>query len=91
MRNDFGLLPTPGKTYKVFFVEVDDEDRERVLFGLADEIVIDTNVEYDRVYSENYMEPVHRFISKTDVTCTLKLLPRDDGTYFTIENFMEEE
>lgn len=31
LARDIGLAPVAGKEYKLFLVEVDDEDRERVL------------------------------------------------------------
>ena len=85
-----GLAPVAGKQYKVFLVEVDDEDRERVLSGLAGHCEIEVEPQYAEVHSE-FMGPVARFVTSTDVTCTLKLVPREDGTYFRIEDFSESD
>lgn len=81
-----GLAPIAGKQYKVFLVEVDDEDRERVLSGLVQHC----EIEVEDIHS-GFMGTVARFVTSTDVTCTLKLVPREDGTYFTIENYSDAE
>jgi hypothetical protein len=85
-----GLAPVAGKQYKVFLVEVDDEDRERVLSGLVQHCEIAVDPQWENVHSEYYSAPVRSFMTNIDVTVTLKLRPREDGTYFTIENFSEE-
>ena len=85
------IKPDPTKTYKLFLVEVDDDDRERVLSGLVRGVEINYNPQWtDIITAESYL-PVNRFMSSTDVDMKMNMVPRDDGTVFTIENFNEEE
>jgi hypothetical protein len=91
MAEGIGLAPVAGKQYKVFLVEVDDEDRERVLSGLVQHCEIAVDPQWENVHSEYYSAPVRSFVTNTDVTVTLKLRPREDGTYFTIENYSDAE
>lgn len=78
-----------NKTYKVFFVEVDDDDRERVIGGQVEHVSIEVSAISDDVF---YGHLGARGIPRTEeVILTAKLVPRTDGTYFTIEDFSQGE
>lgn len=83
------ILPESGKQYKVFLVEVDDDDRERVLSGLAGSIEIDRQEEHQDIYS--YDGFISRIPAVEKVVLNIVLQQRYDGTYFTIENFNDIE
>lgn len=85
------LVPHAGKEYKLFLVEVDDEDRERVLSGLVRGCEITVEPEYSDMYTDFSNYPVARYRTCEDVTATLKLVPREDGTYFEIVDFSKED
>lgn len=82
------LTPDPGKIYKLFLVEVDDDNRERVLAGKA--VGVKMAVDHNYADIESGYGPVGRFITETQVTVTMKLVPDENGTYFRIEDFSEE-
>lgn len=83
------IAPTPGKIYKLFLVELDDDNRERVIAGRVANIEMTHEPVYEDVYSISGL--IHKFMSEDNITITMKMIPSGDGTYFTIENFMEED
>lgn len=85
------LVPQADKEYKLFLVEVDDEDRERVLAGRVSRCEITVEPEYSDIHVDHFNYPVARYRAYETVTATLNLVPSPDGTYFTIENFAETE
>lgn len=87
------LVPQAGKEYKLFLVEVDDEDRERVLSGRVNRCEITVEPEYSYVHTDYSNYPMARYRTSETVTVTLNLVPSPDGTYFRIEdfNYMEED
>lgn len=85
------ISPENGKKYKLFLVEIDDDDRERVLSSMAGSVVMDYEVEQDSIYSEYSRQSIKTIASIERVTLTIVLERRPDGTYFTIENFNEME
>lgn len=91
MSEQIGLAPVAGKEYKLFLVEVDDEDRERVLSGLVRRCEITVEPEYSDVHVDYSNYPMARFRTGEDVTVTLELGPREDGTYFEIVDFSDKE
>lgn len=89
-----------GKIYKVFLVEEDDDDRERVLAGRCRAVEITTQPNWADIHSDYSQYPVASYVTHTDMTMTLEMVPHSDGTLFRIEdfsvsdeieNFMEEE
>ena len=86
-------VPQASKEYKLFLVEVDDEDRERVLAGRVSRCDIIVEPEYSDVYTDYGNYPVARHRASETVTVRLNLVPEADGTYFRIEdfNYMEED
>lgn len=90
LAEDIGLAPAAGKEYKLFLVEVDDEDRERVLAGRVSRCEITVEPEYSDVHVDFADYPMHRYRTSETVTVTLNLVPSENGTYFRIENFAEE-
>ncbi len=86
------LGPVRGKEYKVFLVEVDDDDRERVLSGRVSHVEIKTEPQWTTVRVESEYLPVGRFLESTDTTITMKMIPMDErGNVFILENFLDEE
>lgn len=85
------LVPQAGKEYKLFLVEVDDEDRERVLSGRVNRCEITVEPEYSDVHVDYSNYPMARYRASETVTVTLNLVPSADGTYFEIVNFKEED
>lgn len=85
------LVPQAGKEYKLFLVEVDDEDRERVLVGRVSHCEINVEPEYSDIHTDYSNYPMARYRTSETVTVRLNLVPSPDGTYFTIENFAKEE
>lgn len=85
------LMPLGGKRYKVFLVEEDDDDRERVMSGLTDNIHVEQDVNYADVPVDALLDSAKIFRGGVKVTLTLNLIPNADGTYFVIENFLEED
>lgn len=81
---------TQNKRYKLFLVEEDDELRERVLSGLVESAeikVIPNEPEINHLLDSTLI-----FNNYGIETYTIKfeLKKRENGTYFTIENFYEE-
>lgn len=85
-----GLVPVSGKEYKLFLVEVDDDNRERVLAGRVTSCEINVEPEYADVHVGYADYPVARYKSHEHVTITMNMVP-SNGTYFTIEDFREDE
>lgn len=85
------VYPQPHKQYKVFLVELDDDDRERVLSGRVSVAEITSEPNYQDVFSEYSMAPVAHYMVSEDVTMTLKMVPNENGTIFTIEDFSKDE
>lgn len=81
------VQPLSNKTYKVFLVEEDDEDRARVIAGRAKVVEINTHANYDDVISDHSMSPVYRYQTHTDYTINLTLEPDENGHYLHLENF----
>lgn len=80
-----------GKRFKLFLVEEDDEDRERVIAARVDTAEIDVESEWADVHTEAFDFPVASFVTATRYTLTIKLAPFEDGTMLRIENFGEED
>ena len=91
MAEDIGLAPVAGKEYKLFLVEVDDEDRERELSARVRRCEIKVEPEYSDVHVDYSNYPMARYRTREDVTVTLELGPREDGTYFEIVDFSSDE
>ena len=89
LAEDIGLAPVAGKEYKLFLVEVDDEDRERVLSARVGRCEITVEPEYSDVYTDFSNYPMTRYRTREDVTVTLNLVPSENGTYFEIVDFTE--
>lgn len=85
------LVPQAGKEYKLFLVEVDDVDRERVLSGRVNRCEITVEPEYSDVHTDYSNYPMARYRTSETVTVTLNLVPSADGIYFEIVNFKEED
>ena len=80
-----------NKTYKVFLVEVDDDNRERVVSGLVRRVVIEEVPHYDNVLVDSASHPVSVFQTGADVTWTLEMMPFEDGVWARIEDFSNQE
>lgn len=76
-----------NKVYKVFLVEEDDEDRERVLSALTNHIEVAYEPDYADIHSGDMLTAAKIFRTADHYTLTIKLIPRMDGTYMTIEDF----
>lgn len=91
LAEEIGLAPVTGKEYKLFLVEVDDEDRERVLSARVRRCEITVEPECSDVHTDFSQYPMARYRTREDVTVTLELGPREDGTYFEIVDFSRED
>lgn len=91
MASDIGLAPVAGREYKLFLVEVDDEDRERVLSGRVSRCEITVEPEYADVRVDELICSAAIFKTSETVTVNLNLVPSENGTYFEIVNFKEED
>lgn len=79
-----------NKRYKVFLVEEDDDYRERVISGLAGSVQIKNEPDYSDVRVDEMLCSAHIFKTRDNVSITLEMVPRENGTYFTIEDFSNE-
>lgn len=89
MAEGVGLVPVVGKEYKLFLVEVDDEDRERVLSARVSRCEITVEPEYADIHADMLLNSAKIFRTSETVTITMKMVPRQDGTYFEIVDFTE--
>lgn len=89
--NELAQTLQSGKRFKVFFVEVDDDDRERVIAGTVDSLELEQQVDYANVYSDTSFKPVHRFADSVQYLLRATLVPNEDGTMLRVENFSEPE
>lgn len=79
----------PLKRYKLFLVEVDDDDRERVVAGNVGAVSVDTD--YNSLEVDQLLDSSRIFkTTVADVTLTAKMEPFPDGTYFQIEDFSND-
>jgi hypothetical protein len=88
-----GIVPYPDGTpraVRVYFVELDDDDRERVISGVIDGLTITANPTFEDIHTMDSFSPVMRYVSEYEVTMEARFKPGTDGTYFRIENFAEE-
>lgn len=91
MAENTNLVPVQGKEYKLFLVEVDDHDRERVIAGRVETVEINMEQDWADVHSEYNVFPVASFEVSRSATLTLRLKQDENGNLFRIENFAEEE
>src|SRR5690349_8939413 len=80
-----------GKRYKMYLVEVDDDDRERVLSARVDNIQLEVVPNYSEVMIDYSTAPVARYVDSWGATVTMNMVPNEDGTIFRVENFNEED
>ena len=80
-----------GQRMKVYFVETDDDDRERVISGVVENLKLDVERSYEEVYTDAFLTPVNKYEISHGATLTARLVPSENGTLFKVENFMEEE
>ena len=86
-----GLADLRGKTYKIFLVEEDDEDREQVIAGRVSMVETEIDIDYSDIEVDQLLDAAVIFKSSEKVTLSMRLLKNDDGTYFNVENFDDEE
>lgn len=86
-----GVSLDPQKRYKVFLVEIDDDDRERVVSGVVEMAEITYEQDHQTIYSDATNYPVASYMMNPRATMTLKCVPKPDGTLFSIENFAEDD
>jgi hypothetical protein len=82
-----------GKRVKVFFVEVDDEDRERVLECLVDNVSIRVDTDYSSILSDYSMAPLGRYVtSQNYVIEEMSLIPmNEEGHVMVMRDFSKED
>lgn len=91
LAENLGLADVSGKNYKLFLVEVDDEDRERVLSGLVGDCEITVEPEYADIRTDMLLNSARIFKTSETVTIKMKMVQRADGTYFEIVDFSKED
>lgn len=91
MRKRTATGPVQDKEYKLFLVETDDEDRERVIVGRVKCFTVDVEPEWIDIHSGYVDEPIHSFKGSQKATATMDLVPNGDGTLFRIEDFTQED
>lgn len=79
-----------GRYVKVFFVDVDDDDRERVLWGLVRNVEVKVDRDYSDIHSDYSMLPVARYMDAERYSLSAEFVPSEDGTYIRYENFVVE-
>lgn len=77
------------RRFKVFFVEIDDDNRERVISAIVDRCSMAADNE--NYVTEDMYGVIHSFSGPTSIDMELKLVPSEDGTLFKWENFADEE
>lgn len=85
-------ISLPPGSIRVYFVEEDDHNRERVISGVLKQVVITEIPEYESVLTDEYLYAARVF--KTGVRYVLEeaeFVPFEDGTVLRMENFSEEE
>lgn len=90
------MTPNSNKAYKLFLVEVDDDDRERVIACRGINFSIDHVYDYSDVEVDHLLDSAKIFKDRqTKVTMRADIVPLEDGPngpiYFRVENFLEEE
>lgn len=77
------------RRFKIFFVEIDDDNRERVISAVAQRAEFKMNNEYNTIYSD--AGATLNIPTMYTAELELKLVPSEDGTLFKWENFADEE
>lgn len=80
-----------NRRYKLFLVEEDDYDRERVISALVDVAEIIQEVDNYSMYTDYSAASVYSYDVPTSARMKLNIVPRDDGTLFRVENFLEDD
>lgn len=82
-----------GKNLKLFFVEVDDEDRERVVECRVGNLTVRMDSDYADVLTDYSMVPVASYRTRLNyVLEEMTLEPLDDtGIVMRLRNFPKEE
>lgn len=76
---------------KVYIVDEDDFDRERVLSFEVDGVHIKTEVDTAAVYVGSLLDSPKIFKNNQRVVVEqMTMVPRSDGTLYSIENFQEQ-
>lgn len=83
------LTLAPHKSYRVYFVEDGDDDRERVIVARTSDIAFKYDPQYGTI--ETGYGVVSNFLESERYTVELSLMPLEAGKFFRLENFNEEE
>ena len=75
----------------MYLVELDDDNRERVLKAEVENVVIEQNPQYDTMFSSDSTTPLRVYQSSMGITLKADIVPNREGTAFVMENFNEEE
>ena len=85
------LMPSPGTIYKLFLVELDDDNRERVLSCKVKNLEFESTPEYDDIQIDDLLDSPKIYRTSTKTTLELELVSSEDGNLFRIEDFLEED
>lgn len=81
------LVAVENKTYKIFLVEMDDDDRERVISGVIENVEISQDNPYDHLQVDALLDSARIFrVADPIVTLTAKV----KGGTLKYENFLED-
>lgn len=83
-------IPLTNKRIKVFFVEEDDDDRERVLWGILEGVRISQEDDFGSVEIDDLLDSAR--IYQRVVRYKLEeayFVPREDGTVLTMEDWSD--
>lgn len=83
--------PFPGRV-KVYVVDENDEDRERVLHFETDHFFIDVDSDFEDIHSGYSFKPLERIRTRTRYNITIGELNEldDRGTVMRVENFLKD-
>jgi hypothetical protein len=78
------------KKFKVYFVEIDDDNRERVISAVVHRASLELKEDYADVHSMDSEKPFHQFRTSTTAELNLELIEQD-GILFKHETWEDEE
>jgi hypothetical protein len=78
------------RRFKIFFVELDDHNRERVISAVVERGTLQLNEDYADVHSDYSTKSLHSFRTNLSAELNLKLVEQD-GILFKHEIWEDEE
>lgn len=76
---------------RLYFVELDDEDRERVISCVVEGVSFTAEARRDHVYSTSTKPLLRSMSTMMDYTLEAKIVPDEEGVSFRMENFSDND